>query len=85
MSMHEHVYITLSVGRCRLMRAGVIQNFEFCYEISWRMLRRQLQQDESAEEVDVLSRKDLYRLAAQKGLVGDPKAWFIFHEARNET
>jgi len=76
---------SLSAAQSRLMRAGVIQNFEFCYEISWKMFRRQLQQDEGVEEVGVLSRKDLYRLAAQKGLLDDPEAWFIFHKARNET
>lgn len=33
----------------------------------------------------MLSRRDLYRLGAKKGLVDDPEAWFIYHRARNET
>jgi nucleotidyltransferase substrate binding protein (TIGR01987 family) len=75
----------LSESQQRTMRAGVIQNFEFTYEISWKMLRRQLKSEEGEEDVARLSRKDLYRLAAQKGLLDDPESWFVFHRARNET
>jgi len=76
---------SLSASQRRTMRAGVIQNFEFTYEISWKMLRRQLKNEEGDNEVTRLSRKDLYRLAAQKGLINDPECWFVFHQGRNET
>jgi len=76
---------SLSASQRRTMRAGVIQNFEFTYEISWKMLRRQLKNEEGDNEVTRLSRKDLYRLAAQKGLINDPESWFVFHQGRNET
>jgi len=76
---------SLSASQRRTMRAGVIQNFEFTYEISWKMLRRQLKNEEGDNEVTRLSRKDLYRLAAQKGLIDDPESWFVFHQGRNET
>ena len=67
------------------IRAGVIQNFEFSYELCWKMLRRILIELEGSEEITQLSRKDLFRLAAQKGLMADPEKWFIYHRARNET
>jgi nucleotidyltransferase substrate binding protein (TIGR01987 family) len=69
----------------KTIRAGVIQNFEFSYELCWKMLRRILIELEGSEEITQLSRKDLFRLAAQKGLMADPEKWFIFHRARNET
>ena len=69
---------SLSASQRRTMRAGVIQSFEFTYEISWKMLRRQLKNEEGDDDVTRLSRKDLYRLAAQKGLIDDPGSWFCF-------
>lgn len=75
----------LTDAQRRTMRAGVIQSFEFSYELSWKMLRRQLLQDEGESEVAPLSRKDLYRLGARKQLLENPEAWFVFHRARNET
>lgn len=85
-STTDEVFMSsLSASQQRTMQAGVIQNFEFSYELSWKMLRRQLKVDEGGDEVTQLSRKDLYRLAAQKLLIDDPEAWFIFHHARNRT
>ena len=49
------------------------------------MLRRQLKSKEGDDHVTRLSRKDLYQLAAQKGLIDDPESWFVFHQGRNET
>ena len=76
---------SLTASQRRTMRAGIIQNFEFTYELSWKMLRRQLKSEEGDGEVTRLSRKDLYRLAAQKELIDDPEIWFVFHQGRNET
>ena len=76
---------TLTASQCRTMQAGVIQNFEFAYELSWKMLRRQLKEEEGAQEVSALSRKDIFRLAAKKNILDNPEAWFVFHQARNET
>ena len=82
---NEKFMSSLTCSQQRTMRAGVIQNFEFTYELSWKMLRRHLKNEEGDDEVTRLSRKDLYRLAAQKGFLEDPEAWFVFHRGRNET
>ncbi len=42
-------------------------------------------EDIGSEEVNRLSRKDLFRIAADKGIIVDPSTWFIYHQARNET
>ncbi len=66
--------------------AGVIQNFEFVYEISIKMLRRQLEaESDSPEEVDATSFRDMLRLAGEKGLIADVQAWFAYRQMRNIT
>ncbi len=67
------------------IRDSVIQRFEYTYELSWKLLKRYLEDAEGVVQVDHLSRKDLFRLAAEKGILDDPQAWFEFHIARNET
>jgi nucleotidyltransferase substrate binding protein (TIGR01987 family) len=68
----------------RQLRAGAIQAFEYTYELAVKMLRRQLEEMESAA-VDQLPFRDLVRLRAEKGLIGDPVAWFAYRAKRNVT
>lgn len=68
----------------RQLRAGAIQAFEFTYELSVRMLRRQLEETE-AGPVDQLPFRDLVRLGAERGLIDEPADWFGFRERRNIT
>lgn len=67
------------------LRDSVIQRFEFTYELAWKSLKRYLEQEEGSENIDALPRRDLFRLAAEKGLLKDPVLWFGYHRARNET
>ena len=66
-------------------RAAAIQAFEYTFEISIRMLKRRLKEIISIAEVERLSYRDLLRVAAEKGFVDDPVAWFDFREMRNLT
>lgn len=66
--------------------AGVIQNFECVYELSTRMLRRQIEAEAaSPTEVDGSSFRDLLRTAGEKGLIHDVEAWFRYRQMRNIT
>ncbi|MFZ4652282.1 MAG: HI0074 family nucleotidyltransferase substrate-binding subunit [Rubrivivax sp.] len=66
--------------------AGVVQCFEFTYELCWRMLKRQLEQEvPTPSELDAMSFRDLVRLGHERGLVREPEAWFEFRELRNIT
>lgn len=67
------------------VRDAVIQRFEYTYELSWKMLKRFLDESEGASAVDPLSRKDLFRLGGERGVVENVEAWFAYHRARNET
>jgi nucleotidyltransferase substrate binding protein (TIGR01987 family) len=67
------------------LRDSVIQRFEFTYELAWKALKRYLEQEEGSENIDAMPRRDLFRLAAEKGLLKDPVIWFAYHRARNET
>jgi nucleotidyltransferase substrate binding protein (TIGR01987 family) len=66
--------------------AGVIQNFEFVYEISFKMIKRQIEEESaSPDEVDESNFRDVLRVASEKGLVADVEAWFKYRKMRNIT
>jgi nucleotidyltransferase substrate binding protein (TIGR01987 family) len=64
--------------------AGVIQNFEFVYELSVKMIRRQLElESDSPNEIDAAGFRDMLRIAAEKSLIADVEAWFRYRRMRN--
>lgn len=68
-----------------IIKSGIIQNFEISYEIAWKLMKKWLEENIGREAVDGISRKELFRIAAQNKLIEDIEKWFIFHEARNLT
>ena len=69
----------------RTFRAGAIQNFEFTYELSWKAMRSWIADNISKTMVDGITRKELFRFAAENTLITDPVAWFSYHRLRNQT
>ena len=68
------------------LRDACIQRFEYCFELSWKMVKRRLELDISnSAEVDGYSRRTLFRVAAERGLVANPEAWFVYLVQRNKT
>ena len=66
--------------------AGVIQNFEIAYELSFKMLRRQIEAESaSPDEVDTFNFRDVLRAGAEKGLIADVEAWLRYRQMRNIT
>lgn len=66
--------------------AGVIQNFEFVYEHSIKMLRRRIEMDAATPtEADFSNFRDLLRTAAERGLIADMEAWLGYRKMRNLT
>lgn len=64
-------------------RAGIIQYFEFCFELSWKILKKILKY--KGELVTNLGPRDIFRLAARYDLISEPEKWFQFLEDRNLT
>lgn len=57
--------------------AGVIQNFEFVYEMSVKMIRRRLEADAfTPEEIDASNFREVLRIAGEKGLIQNVEDWF---------
>ncbi|EPJ43117.1 MAG: hypothetical protein OFPII_43540 [Osedax symbiont Rs1] len=76
----------LSESQKQLIIAGVILNFEFTYELVFKMIKRQLELDAaSPSEVDQYSFRDLLRTAAERGIIENVEVWFEYRRLRNIT
>lgn len=68
------------------VRDACIQRFEYCFELSWKMLKRQIELEiGNTAEVDGYSKRTLFRVAAERGLVRSPEPWFVYLVQRNKT
>ena len=67
------------------IRAGVIQHFKVAYELSRKLIERWLQENLSPDILETRSRRDIYRLAAERGLIHDVDTWDKHHKARIQT
>ncbi|WP_439234597.1 nucleotidyltransferase substrate binding protein [Lonepinella koalarum] len=69
------------------IRDGLIQRFEFTYELSHKMLKRYLAQiSPNPEQYDSMSFQDLIRSGNEKGLLlGEWKDWKTYREMRLRT
>ena len=69
----------------KVVQSGVIQNFEVAYEVSWKMMKRWIELNVSSVVVDGVSRRELFRLAAESTLIVDVDKWMTYHQCRNLT
>jgi len=67
-------------------RAAAIQAFEFTYELSFKFMKRQLEQMSPVPStVDEMTFMQVVRAAAEAGLVADVARFHEYREARNIT
>lgn len=64
-----------------LDRDGVIQRFEFTFELVWKTI----QEYAKYKGLEVISPRDSFRVAADLGIIDNPKIWFDFLKDRNES
>lgn len=62
-------------------KAGIIQAFEYCFELSWKIMKRILEERGRIAN----SPKETFRMAALEGFIADPEIWFDFLAKRNMT
>ena len=69
------------------LRNSVIQCFEFTYELSWKMLRRYLEETAATpEEIETSTFQNLIRRGNEKGLLrSDWLRWKIYRQARTDS
>jgi len=77
-SVFEKFRINMQTDRDK---AGAVQAFEFCYELSWRIMKKVLEN----HGLEIGSPKDTFRKAAAEKLIEDPELWFEFQKKRNLT
>lgn len=69
----------------RGIRDGVIQNFEITYELSWKLITRWLNANINPGIADGVTRRQIFRRAAEHRLIADVDTWMRHHAARNAT
>ena len=74
----------LQVPKDAIVRDATIQRFEYTYELAWKMIKRHLDWAGHAGTA-ALSKRELFREAANTKLITSADAWFDYHQARNET
>jgi nucleotidyltransferase substrate binding protein (TIGR01987 family) len=67
------------------VRASLIKHFEICYELCWKTMLRFIKEDNINDESSILTKKDLFRISAERGLIAEFDHWLAYHNARNTT
>ena len=81
-NLSEAVELASQRELSRLEKQGLIQSFEYTYELSWKTIKDFF---ESKGEVEILGSKDAFRLAFNRGLVTMGEVLMETVESRKQT
>jgi len=73
--------VTEDPARSDLVFDGVIQRFEFCFELAWKLLKSLLHH----QGIESSSPRACIKEASRAGILTDGDAWIGMLEARNRT
>jgi len=76
---------TFTPRQQKTFRSGIIQNFEITYELCWKEMKRWIEENVSPDILFGAPRIELFRRAAENGLIDSVEKWMTFHQARNST
>lgn len=65
-----------------LEQQGLIQSFEYNYELAWNMLKDYF---EAQGDIDIHGSRDAFRLAFKRGLIEDGEVWMEMIQSRTMT
>ena len=68
-----------------VLKAAIIQNFEFTYELCWKFMKRWLEMNLTPGLMEGITRKQLFRYAVENRLIANFNVWTRYHELRNKT
>jgi nucleotidyltransferase substrate binding protein (TIGR01987 family) len=80
----ESIKNSMTLEQRDIMRDGVIQRFEYTFELAWKTIKRYLEMY-GLEKVDKLNNRDLFRAGFENGLINDASQWFDYLTDRNQT
>ncbi len=85
--LEDGLHLAEQPGAAEIVRDGVIQRFEYTYELCWKMLRRHLElTEDDPQRIDQLAFGDLIRLGFERGLLQSSyDVWAGFRQARGTT
>ena len=66
-----------------VIRDGVIQRFEFTFELAWKSLREYM--EDQGASMDAVFSKQVFKAAYAAGLIDNPQVWLDMLASRNIT
>lgn len=67
------------------IKFGAIHNFTVAYELCWKLIKLWLETNISPTTAEGVTRRQLFRLAAENRLIADVDRWMRHHDARSLT
>jgi len=80
--LSEAVELSSQRALTRLEEQGLIQAFEFTYELSWNLIKDFYEQQ---GETDIQGSRDAFRLAFKRGLISQGETWMAMIRSRMLT
>ena len=79
--LEEAVNESKTSGLSQLARDGLIQRFEFTWELAWKTLADYLA--DMGFDMSGVGPRQVFRVAAEAGVIGDVEGWMQTVDARN--